>query len=236
MDKRDRVRVEHINRIAQFVGNSEVSFGPLPAKAKTKAQDLVSELNDGKEGLVVQLEGFETGRETGAVGYHGGATSKASLRHGIILDLIFWNETAAAIASVEGKPAIMDGFRVPHGASDEKFAAKVRAIVKAADPLTDEFIALGFATDFLDQMTQRVDAFEAAKADKTGGLVEQKGAFGGLSATIREGIVVGRQLNVIFKNLYKGDAERLAAWETAYRIERVGVSGKKKQPAPPPTP
>ncbi len=236
MDKRDRVRVEQINRIAQFVSNKGVSLGQLQTKAKAKAQDLITQLSDSGEGIVIQLEGFETGRETGAVGFHGGTTSKATLRNGIILDLMFWNETAAAIASTDGKPEIMDGFRVPHGASDETFAAKVRAIIKAADPIKDKFIALGFDANFLDQMTQRVDAFEAAKADKSGGLVQQKGAFGGLSATIREGILVGRQLNVIFKNLYKGDAEKLASWETAYHIERVGVSGKKKKAAPAPTP
>src|SRR5438105_4874637 len=178
MDKRDRVRVEQINRIAQFVGNNGADLDTLQPKAKAKAQELTGQLNDGQTGIVPQLEGFETGRETGAVGFHGGTTSKASLRHGIVLDLIFWNETAATIASTEGKPEIMDGFRVPHGTSDETFAAKVRAIIKTADPIKDKFIALGFDDNFLDEMTQRVDAFEAAKAGKAGGLEQQKGAFG----------------------------------------------------------
>lgn len=236
MDKRDRVRVEQINRVGRFVQTNAPDFGPLQPGAKAKAEELSDKLNTKDTGLLDDLEKFETGRETGAVGFHGGTTSKASLRHGIILDLVFWNETAATIASAESKPEIMDGFRVPHGASDESFAAKVRAIIKAADPLKTEFIALGFASDFLDEMTQRVDALEAAKADKAGGLEEQKGAFGGLSATIRAGILAGRQLNVIMKNLYKDDPEKLAAWATAYHTERVGVSGKKKTPAPPPNP
>ncbi len=236
MDKRDRVRVEQINRVAQFVQNNAADIASLQADAKAKAQDLLGQLNDGQTGIVPQLEKFETGRETGAVGFHGGTTSKATLRNGIILDLIFWNETAGTIASTESKPEIMDGFKVPHGASDETFAAKVRAIIKAADPIKDKFFALGFPADFLDQMGHRVDEFETAKANKAGGLEEQKGAFGGLNATIQQGILVGRQLNAIMKNRYKGDAEKLAAWETAYHIERVGVSGKKKQPAPPPNP
>lgn len=243
MNRRDRVRVEHINRVGQFGLTNAADWTPQggaqPTPAQTKTIALYGQLNTPQTGIVVILEGFETGRETGATGYHGGTTSKASVRNGIMLDLKDWNEAAAAIASDQNRPEIMEGFRIPHGVSTEAFAAKVNAIVAAATPLEADFIALGFADDFLTAMTARVEDFENATDDKETGLQSQTGAHGGMSATIREGLKVTKQLNVLMKNLYKTVPEKLAAWTTAAHIQRVGTSGKSKPPGgptPPPNP
>ena len=239
MEKRDRVRVEQINRVGQFGQTNAADWTPQgggqPTPAQASAIALYQQLNAPSTGIVAVLEGFETGRETGATGYHGGTTSKSTLRHGIMLDLKDWNEAASAIASSQHRPEIMDGFRMPYGVSTEAFAAKVNAFVAAATPLETDFIALGFADDFLAAMTQRVDDFENAGDDKDTGLQSQTGAHGGMSATIREGLTVTKQLNVLMKNLYKTQPDKLAAWLTAAHVQRVGVR-KPKDPDPPTPP
>jgi hypothetical protein len=77
-------------------------------------------------------------------------------------------------------------------------------------------------------MSQRVEDFEGAGDDKESGLQSQTGAHGGMSATIREGLMVTKQLNVLMKNLYKATLDKLAAWLTAAHVQRVGTSGKAK--------
>ena len=78
-------------------------------------------------------------------------------------------------------------------------------------------------------MKNRLEAFGEAKDDKDEGLQTQTGAHGGSSATIRTGLTVTKQLNVLMKNLYKGQADKTTAWATASHIERVGTSGKSKK-------
>jgi hypothetical protein len=84
------------------------------------------------------------------------------------------------------------------------------ATAKAPSPLPTVRSSPRFDDDYIDQMRDRVAAF-----DRATGLDKQTGAAGGLSATIREGVLAGRQLNVIFKQLYKNDPEKRAAWATA---------------------
>lgn len=235
MDKRDRVRVEHLNRVGQFGVTNAADWTPQggaqPTPAQAKAAALYQQLNAPDTGFLALLEGFETGREIGSSGFHGGVTSKTTIRNGIMLDLSLWNEAAAAIASTQHKPEIMDGFHVPHGVSAEDFAARVNAIIAAATPLRAEFIELAFDDNFLEDMGDRVKAFGEATDEKDTSLQGQTGAHGGLSATIRDALKVTKQLNVLMKNLYKAVPDKLAAWLTAAHIQRVGTSGKSKKPA-----
>jgi hypothetical protein len=234
MDKRDRVRIDQINRVGQFGITNAADWTPAgggPATpAQTNAASLYDQLNTPDTGIVAQLGTFGTGRATGAADSHGGVVSKATVRNGIMLDLADWNEAAGAIASAQNKPEIMAGFHPPHGVSMEDFPNEVNAIIAAATPLESDFVALGFAATFIQDMKDRVTAFGNAKDDKDEGLQKQVGSHGGSSATIRAGLTVTKQLNVLMKNLYNGNAEKTAAWATASHIERVGTSGKKKPP------
>lgn len=233
MDKRDRVRIDHLNRVAQFGITNAADWTPAPGtpptKAQTNAANLYAQLNAADTGVVALLSTFGAGRASGAADSHGGVVSKATIRNGIMLDLALWNESAGAIASAQSRPEIMAGFHPPHGVSMEEFPNKVNAIIQAATPLESDFIKLGFAEDFIQDMRDRVKAFGDAKDDKDEGLQKQAGAHGGSSATIRTGLTITKQLNVLMKNLYKTNPEKLAAWKTAFHIERVGTSGKSKK-------
>jgi hypothetical protein len=127
----------------------------------------------------------------------------------------------------------MDDFRMPHGVSDQKLAAVALAFAdKAGPPLEAKFLTLNLPATFIQDLKDRVAAFNTAKEDTASGLEKQTGARSGLGATIAEGLTIGRQLNVIMKNLYKSNPAMFTAWTTAYHIERVGGK-KKKDPAKP---
>jgi hypothetical protein len=231
MNARERARAEQISRVGKFGIDNATDWAPSapPTSAETKTAQLYAELNAPTTGVCALLEKFETGQQSGSSDFHEGTTSKSVLRHGIMLDLSEWNETAGAIATAQNKPEIMDGFRVPHGASAETLAAKARANAENAAALAADFIALGYATTFVQDFLDRVKAFEDAKDDKATGLQKQKGSRGGLGATIADGLKIGKQLNVLMKKLYAGTPDKLAAWTTAFHTERVGVSGKSKK-------
>ncbi len=231
MNKRDKVRVEQIDRTGKFVIDNEADFETLPPAAKTTAMALATPLNAAGTGLLARLEKFEVGRETGNISFHSGTTSKATLRHGIVLTLMEWLETAGTIAARDETPEIMSGFRVPHGVKAEEFAAKATAIVESATAIEQKFLDLGYPADFLQDMTDRIEAFEKAKDDKSAGLGKQVGSHTGLSDAIREGTLIGRQLNTIFNNLYRTNPAKLAEWATAFHTERVG-SGKSDDETP----
>jgi hypothetical protein len=245
MNARERTRVEQINRIAKFgednAGDWKAASGGPASPSQAKTADLYKQLTKPTTGVRARLEEFQTGQETGSADFHVGTTSKSVLRHGIMLDLSEWNETAGAIATALEQPAIMDGFRVPHGVSAKTLAAKARAVAKKAEALATEFVALGYEEEFVEQFLERVEAFETAKEEKATGLQKQTGSGGGLSATIADGLKIGKQLNVSMKKLYKNTPEKLAAWNTAFRTERVGPAKKAKtqtpdSPPPPKTP
>ncbi len=244
MNKREKVRVEQIGRVGKFGVKNAADWTAVPpaepTPAQAKAVELFAVYNTPATGAVARLEKFETGQVSSEVDFHAGTTTKAVIRHGIMLDLGHWNEAAASIASAEDKPEIMDGFHPPHGVGMEKFAAKVSSICDHAMPLQAEFVALGFDNNFITEMRDRVTAFGIAKDDRDTALQGQVGAGGGLGATIAVALKAGKQLNVLMKNLYKDDADKLGQWNTAFHTERVGVSGKSKKKAPaaptPPTP
>ena len=108
----------------------------------------------------------------------------------------------------------------------ETLAAKVAAIIDNAVPLEADFIALGYDENFIQEMRDRVAAFESAKDEK------ETGSSGGLGATIREALKATKQLNVLMKKLYKNVPDKLAAWTTAYHTERVGTKKKAEAPQP----
>jgi hypothetical protein len=137
--------------------------------------EVANRLHTPTTGIVARLVGFETGGQGGTIEFHEGAASKSTLRDGIVLELHDWVEAAGTIAAAESTPAMMEGFRIPHGESAEVFASKVRAIADYAEPIEAKFIALGFDDDFVDQLRGRVDDFDTADEEKGGGLGKQVG-------------------------------------------------------------
>ena len=216
--------------MANFATTNKADLNTLTGSAKTNAVGILTSLTTATTGVVDRLEAFQTGREAGLIDFHEGAATKATLRDGIMQELGEWNETASTIASAETTPEIMKGFRLPYGVSSEVFGARVRAICDHAEEMQDKFTALAYDADFVDQMRERVDAFETADDDKSSGMNGKTGARSALSEAIRDGVLAGRQLNVIFKKLYKENPEKRTAWATAFRTDRVGTRSKKNNP------
>ena len=153
-----------------------------------------------------------------------------------MLDLLELNRAAGAIAEADGNPSLMDFFRMPHGVADTVLVAKARAVKTKAASMASRFTDLGFATDFATQLETRIAAFETAGAGQEAALDVQAGHTGSIGTLLKPGLVAVKQLDVICRQKFKSNAQKLGEWVAASHVERV-ASGGAAVPVPvPPTP
>ncbi len=244
MNSRELSRFDALKGSSTFGINNANDFKPLTGTIKTKAQELFDALGTVADGEAATAKNTVLGnliraiqaQDAGAGDFHGGTTGKSVQRDGLLAVLRGFNKSAAAIASADKTPEIMDNFRMPHGMNDTVIAARARAFADAAGPLKTKFLELEHPADFIEALRQRVVDFENADSDQNTGLQDQVGATASIDDLIDQGLVILKQLDAIMHNKYAGTPEKLAAWLTASNIQRPSVSAKQPTPAPTPTP
>ena len=242
MNTKDQTRFDALKGASSFGANNAGDFKPAAGAPTIKAKALFAALGvvaDGedattKDTVLGNLVRAIKAQDAGKGDYHGGTASKSVQRDGLMEVLRNWNRTAAAIATAQSRPEIMENFRIPHGTNDTETVARARAFADAAEPLKAEFLALAHPADFVDALRQRIADFEAAADDQSTGMQDRAGATAGISDLIGQGLVILKQLDAIMYNLYAANPRKLAAWLTASNIARSTAS--VKQPAPVPAP
>lgn len=231
MNARDQARFDMLKRVADFGENNADDFNPVPpATQPTKAQKLFDEVDNAIEGLADAA----AGQQSGAGDFHAGTTSKAVQRDGLLAELRSINRSAAAIAAAQGKPEIMESFRMPHGNNDTVLAAKARAFADAADGLKASFTELEHPANFIEALRQRVSDFENADSAQNTGQQDRSGATASIGPKLDAGLTAVKQLDAIMHNKYAGSPEKLAAWLTASNVARPSAAAKQSPPAPVP--
>lgn len=241
MNARELARFDALKGASSFGSNNVNDFKPASGTAKTKAQELFDALGTVADGEAATPKTTVLGnlirailaQDAGSGDYHGGTTSKSVERDGLMAVLRGLNKTAAAIATADSTPEIMDNFRMPHGTNDTVIAARSRAFADAALPLKAKFLALEHPANFIEALRQRVVDFENADSEQSAGLQDQVGATANIDDLIGQGLVILKQLDAIMHNKYATNPEKLAAWLTASNIQRaISPNAKKAAPAP----
>ena len=244
MNSRELARFDALKGASSFGINNVNDFKPLTGTIKTKAQELFEALGSVADGEAATPKNTVLGnlirailaQDSGTGDYHGGTTSKSVQRDGVMAVLRGFNKSAAAIASADKTPEIMDNFRMPHGTNDTVIAARARAFADAAVALKAKFLALEHPADFIEALRQRVADFENADSEQNTGLQDQVGATAGIDDLIDQGLVILKQLDAIMHNKYANNPEKLAAWLTASNIQRPSANAKQPGPGPAPAP
>jgi hypothetical protein len=237
MNAREEARFDAVKRVGTFGTNNASDFTtPVPPAAavtpgQVKAKALFDSLNTPVTGLIALLAKNAQTQQTGTGTAHGGTTAKEVLLDALFLELKGLNRTAAAIATAQSKPEIMDHFRMPYGVSHPALAAKARAIADAAAPLTADFIDHGHEPTFVADLKAHIKAFEDAEGTQSTGMQTQAGATEGFNPLLREAMIALKQLNAFAYNFYKTNPAKLGEWRTAVHVER---QPKAKKPATPP--
>jgi hypothetical protein len=234
MNDRDAARYDMFKRVGDFGVAHGALFQPVPpATGPTKAQQLFTQLgtvDDAESGasVMARIKAATKGQQTGAGEFHGGTTSKAVLRDGLMADLRLINRSAGAIAEAQGKPELLASFRMPYGASDEVLVARARAFAEAVGPMKADFLALDHPADFDTALLQRVADFENADSSQNTGQQALSGASATVSAVIQEGLLIVKQLDAMVHNRFNSNAELMGEWATASHVERAAVSAAAK--------
>jgi hypothetical protein len=165
-------------------------------------------------------------------------TRQAVLRGELEEELRDVNTTAAAIAEETANPALMDRFRLPYGASDRDLVASTRAMAAAIRELdlNDEFEAHGHSPDTAADLDQLATDFELKEGEQGVALGDRAGATAAIPTTLRAGRSAVKTLNAIFRRIYKGNHEVLAAWKSASHVQREARPAAPAVTPPPPAP
>ena len=81
-------------------------------------------------------------------------------------------------------------------------------------------------------MQAAIDAVEAANNRQSAALIAQTAATAGVEAALKQVRACMSEFNTIVRNTYRQDAETLAAWRSASRVER-GPKKSQKGGTPP---
>ncbi|MDT4898036.1 MAG: hypothetical protein QOH25_3113 [Acidobacteriota bacterium] len=129
-------------------------------------------------------------------------------------------------------PNIGNSFRVPNNNGDEALLNAARAFVAAATPLKVEFTRRELPESFLDDLNTSIDQFESAVNSRNLNTEKRVSATASIKNALERGMRLRRELDAIVRNKFRADAAKVAAWESASRVERP-PRRKKTTPTPP---
>jgi hypothetical protein len=118
-------------------------------------------------------------------------------------------------------PGIRPTFRLPRTDSYPKLIASAQAIIAAATPLQAAFVDAGLPVTFLTELQALLTAFQNATNQKQDGGITQVLGTAALTAKATLGVKAATDLDACVRNHFRGNAEMLAAWSHARRIEKA---------------
>jgi hypothetical protein len=112
------------------------------------------------------------------------------------------------------------------------------ARAQAADALAvkAEFIKRGMPANFLEDLQADIEQFDEAITRKEQGRETHVEATAAIDDLIEQGLDARRELNPIVRNIFADESAKLAAWESASRIERPGRRSRRTGPQTPTPP
>ncbi len=233
MNDRDQRRYDRLPRVQTFGRENAADFTPA-SKAKTLFANVDKRITD--------LDEAKAGQQPARV-------SKETLLDALVLDFKNISRTARAIALTEN--GFASPYRIPDNPSEsaitthadalllllEDQATDSAAVKTAKAALRTKFIAYELPADFVADLRADREAIRTANQHNQGETQE------GVENTEAIGQILGlaandvQELDTIMRNKYARNPAKLAAWESASRVERAPQREKKpatSAPQPPP--
>ena len=213
------------------------------AFASANAADFPAESKGGKAateiaGVLAEVEAHSTSRESSRNALQQVTVGKRDTRESIRAHLRAISDTSRIIGL--DHPEVKGSFQF-NGASigDRTLLATARAFAAAAAPLKALFIEYDMPADFHDKLTADINSFEQQLDRQTAGKGGRVAANASLEDALRRGEAALERLDTAVQNKYRGDAAKLAAWESARHLERAPRSKRNgnapQLPQPPQT-
>lgn len=223
MDTLDTKRQEMFVRAHEYGAQYATAF-----PAGSYGAGLITKLGEVIEGLkslaLDQSKGRSSVRESSA--------SKAAARDELMRRMEAISRTARVMAFTV--PGLEDKFRLARGVGDQSLLLLARTFADDAEPLKAEFIKRGLASDFVEELREAADNFDAAINRKSQGRGKHVAATAGIDDLVERGVRVVRELDALVRNTFAEDPSALAAWESASHVERPTRKSSRKPGGPEP--
>jgi hypothetical protein len=224
MNDKQRLRYERLVRAFSYGAEHAPDFPPTTRGGQAHArlgEAIAAAEEQDAAGITNQRAGQQstTRREVG--------------REALQTALAAISDTAATIGL--DYPEVRDGFRrMRSNVTDQTLIGTARSFAAAALPLKARFIEYDLPPDFLERLDEQIDSFEEAIGAQTAHASARVAATAALEDALKRGEQELEKLDTAVRNKFSGDPSKLAAWESARRMERTGRSKKSGDtPAPP---
>lgn len=205
-------------------------FGARRA-AEFPESSLGRELLNRLDAVVTALDEHAAAQTSRRGGAQEGAAGKAAARDELRRDLEAISRTARALAIAT--PGLENKFRAPRSVSDQALLWTARAFAADALPLKTEFTRRGLPEDFLEDLSDDIEAFEQSITGTIREREAQVAATAAIDDSIERGANAVSELDVIVRNRFAADAATLAAWLSASHTQRPP---RRAHPGPNATP
>jgi hypothetical protein len=218
---------ERVQRVITYVDSQPGEF-PEESKAASLCSQLKQEQAKLGELDVVRSSSMSKRRQ---------ATAARQTAHKLLLTLLGRVIDTAEVAAAERADVKGMFGRPQRNASDQTLVADARSIAEKAATLVGLFTENGLPATFVNDMRSYADSIEHAMQNQTEAVGESVRANNEIAEVIRRMNGLVERLDVIVRNKYRDDPAKLAAWESARRLERPPRSNRNSgNNAPPPAP
>ena len=210
MNEKQRRLSERGSRVGAFLTANAADF-PVTGKGGELAARLKAELSN--------LSTLDVVKATGASARQQSSVGRRDLRESLRAQVSAVCDTAEAVgldhAEVRGSFP-----RTRPDNSDSTLIAVARSFANAAAPLKSLFVEYDMPADFIDTLKADADALERQISLQSEGEGARVNANASIAETLRHADKLIERLDAIVRNKYRNDPAKLAAWESARRLER----------------
>lgn len=225
MEEKEIRRYEMVTRVRDFGAERAASF---------PAATLGGELFAAVDAAARELAGHVAAQISGGSAAQQGTATKAASRAALREQLEMIRRTARSMSLTA--PALDSKFRIPRNSTDQELLGTARAFAADATPLKGDFLRFALPADFLDELNEQIEEFEAATSRQQKGKGHQVSATAAIDETLERALSAVRQLDAIVRNTFRQQPSLLAAWESARHVERTARTKKTTETAPPAKP
>lgn len=218
MNDKQRRRYERVVRSQDYISADPEIF---PAGSKG-AQAFVR-----FKAAIEEVENLDASRETGERASKQGTLTRQDARERLRQSVAAISRTAQTIAIDD--PSFKGQFNVPRGSlNDQGLLAVARSFATEALPLKAKFIEYDLPADFLDKLGEAITDFERAVNQQNQGATARKSALSAIEDALVRAEQELERCDTALRNKVT-DPAKLAAWDSARRMERAPQKQKAKK-------
>jgi hypothetical protein len=218
MNDKQRRRYERLLRGQDYISTDTTIF-PTGSKGTQAFSRL--------KAAVTQVETLDASRETGARASKQGTLTRSDARERLRQSISAITRTSEVIALDD--PSFKGKFKSPRNKiNDQDLLAVARSFATEALAFKAKFIEYDMPADFLESHNAAIEDFETAVNQQNQGVTTSRSARASVDDALARAEEELERCDIALRNKVK-DTAKLAAWESARRLERAPQKSKAKE-------